>query len=336
MTQIFVINLLKIYKYAANLIGEKPMKRLFFLIPITIVLLNLITCVENSKKVSSNDDIELAEFDYDSSSKENLKHTEFDYKNAIELRNADLWLGKKDLEKLVLDGKIYTIDMQEVINIVNYTNVGISYPLICIGGKKIYDLEKETEFITLSKIVGKLKKVWGSKVAVKDYDWVDGPIKPENFTFIDNFKYNSDRRKVCISMHSFFADTFDSMVGIYDTDTDTITFISNPFFGQVYTVSFSEGTEYLAYSYSYFTGDFFETSIAIIDSETMKYVHRTNLSEIVIKDNISDQESLYRIDIEKFYWQEDELNAKLEIHKTAKLDPSKEIVEVIEIKVWSY
>lgn len=248
----------------------------------------------------------------------------------IELRNESLWLSKKELNTLVLDGERYSID-KKVLNMSDSSHVKITYPLIILGGELVYDLEKNQEVITLDKIVNKLQKVWGKKVATDGYIWYgETLLEPENFTFIDHVQYSDNKGKMSLSMHSFMADMFDSIVCTYDLKNNTIKFIADPFKGQVSDIEFSREGNNLAYSYIRM-GDYLDYYIDIVAFETMEIIQKKNIYELILTGKYADLDKR-DVHLMKIYWEDDELIAEIEIPMKDK-SRSKKIK--FKVTVWS-
>lgn len=128
---------------------------------------------------------------------------DFDYDNAIEIRDVDLWLKKADLDRLTLDGQIYTVS-PEVIKDDEFSHISISYPSAILSGERVINLTENNQVLSLEDLVDSLKKVWGEKIAVDGYVWYgDVLLEPDNFTFIDNAKYSENMKLLCITAHSF-------------------------------------------------------------------------------------------------------------------------------------
>lgn len=72
--------------------------------------------------------------------------------NLIEMRNSNLWLNIKDLDKLGLDGKYYYLP-NELIEAISFSHVKINYPLLIFNTNKVYNLEEKTVILILEDIL---------------------------------------------------------------------------------------------------------------------------------------------------------------------------------------
>lgn len=281
-------------------------------------------------EVETNDSIEIVSEE----SNENLTSEEskvinqvdyFDYENSIELRDKKLWLNKRELDKLVLDGEIYDINM-EVINSNDFSHVSINYPLIIIGFIEVYDLEKEIKLITQSLITKELEEVFN----LENTTYGDIQFTAEDFVYIDYAQYSENLELVCISIHSFHADVEDSIICTYDLRSNEIKFNSRITPGRITNIIFSNNTRKIAYSYS--DGcDNIQYHIDIIDAMTMEDIRSVDLYKF-LKDKVEYQNiEKSDINLNDIFWKEEKLMADIDVKKT---NNSKSETENIKLELW--
>lgn len=236
---------------------------------------------------------------------------DFDYENAIEIRNANLWLKKDELKRLMLDGERYIVD-SSLLEGDTFSHVSMIYPAMILSGSRIYNILENKQVLMLEDITMSLEEVWGKEVAVEGYTWYgDVEIIPSNFRFIDNAEYSQDMKYLCVSMHAFLADVLDSIVCIYDTENQSIRFIEKPFWGQVTHIEFAPDGKYLAYA-SYTGGDNSSADISILNYETMEHLEYINVDELVIDYENLEVDEWLDIYLQKMYWDQRQLKLDLE------------------------
>lgn len=298
---------------------------------ITIILVLTLTSCSNTKNTNQSPKEELSSrsflnsdksnnvYEQDDNAKESKSvsvsvsesEDDFDYENAIEITGADLWLKKADLDRLTLDGEIYTINPR-ILKDDEFSHISISYPIAILSGEKVFDLIENNQVISLESLIDSLEKVWGEKIAVDGYVWYsDVLLEPENFTFIDNAKYSDNMKLLCITAHSFLADIFDSIVCIYDIEKNTILFIKDPFYGKVSFVEFNGDNEYIAFSYST-GGDSLTQYVSVLKSETMELITHLNVNEYIINLEQLEEGQLFSVSLSKMYWDNDVLKLDVE------------------------
>lgn len=284
------------------------------MIVIGVIMVMLFSCtnqLEDTASVNENStDVQEHEIKNEKVESNSIE-IDFDYENAIEIRNANLWLKKEDLSRLMLDGEIYSVDYN-LLESDTFSHVSMVYPAMILRGNRIFNILDNKQVLMLQDIITSLEDVWGKEVASEGYIWYgDVELVPSNFQFIDNTKYSQDMKYLCVSMHAFLADTFDSIVCIYDTDNKSIRFIDNPFWGQVTDIEFAPDGKYVAYAY-YVGGDNSETNINILNYETMEHLGYIHVNEFVVDyENLNTDEQL-DIYLKKMYWDQGQLKVDLE------------------------
>lgn len=254
----------------------------------------------------------------------------FDYDNAIELRNADLWLNKKELDKLMLDGKPYIIDSKH-LEIDDFSHVSITYPAMILSGDSVIDLENDEKVLVLEDITASLEELWGKEVAVEGYIWYgEVQIEPSNFKFIDNSKYSDDKKFIFVSLHSFLADILDSIVCIYDSEENTLKFIEEPFYGQVADVEYSLSSHHVAYS-SYTGGDNVTVQVSVVDYTTMDQLMNVNVNELIVVQEKLKKDQRLNVSLLAMYWEDGKLKVDVEYED---MYDSKNINKLIGLEIW--
>lgn len=252
----------------------------------------------------------------------------FDYENAIEIRNANLWLKKDELKRLMLDDERYIVD-SSLLEGDTFSHVSMIYPAMILSGNRIYNILENKQVLMLEDITTSLEEVWGKEVAVEGYTWYgDVEIIPSNFRFIDNAEYSQDMKYLCVSMHAFLADVLDSIVCIYDTENQSIRFIKKPFWGQVTHIEFAPDGKHLAYA-SYTGGDNSSADISILNYKTMEHLEYINVNELVIDYENLEVDEWLDINLQKMYWDQGQL--KLDLEYQTMIDNENIIVDLV---VW--
>jgi len=199
---------------------------------------------------------------------EDLLIPELQVSQGIELRESNHWMDKNNFDHLTLDGRKYVL-ADDVINRMSSSHMGLHYPLVVIDGREVYDLESQQVLFNLEDLKGALGEVWGSQVAKEAYPWYsDVNLQADDFTMIDHVNYDRESRQVLVSTHAFYADILDSIVGLYDLDQKSFSFIDNPFYGQVYDSIIDDTGRQMAFTY-YTGGDYVSYFVSLVNQETM-------------------------------------------------------------------
>jgi len=202
------------------------------------------------------------------------------YDGYQELRDNHVWLSKKDIDKILLDGQVYVID-KSVLEADDFSHVGITYPAIILSGDTVKSLIDNKTVITQGKMIAELDKVWGESVAKEPYIWYGQvQIAPENFEFLDYAKFSNDQKLLGVSAHAFLADILDSIVCVYDVKNNEYKFIKKPFYGAINEMTFTDDNKYLAYSY-YTGGDTLNYYVSVLSLDTMEILYEMELNEYV-------------------------------------------------------
>ena len=217
--------------------------------------------------------------------------------DLIEIRDSNLWLNQKELDKLSLDGEPYKLE-DELLEKMSFSHVIIKYPLLVFNTNNVYNLEENELIFTAEDIVFSLEKSWGKTMGVNGVnpygDTMELELEPDFFDFIDNVSLSPSKEKIAFSIHHYFLAMTCTITGVYDIEGNNIAFVEGPFMGQVQEISWSPDEKKIAYTSSS-NIDEFEVEICVINSSNLKKEVSLKSTEL-FEEELSDkqlQENFY-------------------------------------------
>ena len=209
-------------------------------------------------------------------------------KNLIEMRDSKLWINKKELDKLSLDGQHYKLP-EELLGIIDFSHVIINYPLLVFNTNNVYNLEENELIFNYENIILSLEKEWGNTIKIDKIGFFED-VEPKSFNFIDNVSLSPSKKKTAFSVHFYRLAIFHSITGVFNLEDSKVSFADGPFMGQVSNISWSPNEDYFAYTSDYIGEYEIEQSdIYVINSIDLEKIFEVKSAEL-FKEELSDEQ----------------------------------------------
>ena len=252
--------------------------------------------------------------------------------DLIEMRDTNLWLNKKELDRLSLDGEHFVFP-EEILQNINFSHVIINYPLLVLNTNNVYNLEEKKLVFTGEDIVSSLEEVWGKTMGVNGVNPYgdDLELEPKHFDFIDNLSLSPSKERIAFSIHHYATAMTTTITGIFKIEDSKIEFVEGPDLTELHNISWSPDGDYYAFTSSSII-DEHEINILVINSKTLKRVVTLTSTELFAEElkDIKLQGDVY-ITGTLLEWNNGYLDVKLRYTGTED-NIEKELIKSIEYK----
>lgn len=250
----------------------------------------------------------------------------------IEMRDTNLWLNKKELDRLILDDEHFVFQ-EELLQTINFSHVIINYPLLVFNSNNVYNLEEKKLIFTGEDIVLSLEEVWGKTMGINGVNPYGDDLKlePKHFDFIDNVSLSPSKERIAFSIHHYATAMTTTITGIFYLEDSKIEFVEGPDLAELHNISWSPDGDYYAYTLSS-NIDEYEANILVVNSKTLKKVITLTSTEL-FKEELKDikLQGEFYITGTLLEWNNGFLDVKLKYTGTED-DIEKELVKSIEYK----